>query len=122
MATEPSPANFRKLLLIEDEYMVARAIVRAVGQLGVDIVGPAASVASAVELAQTADFDCALLDINLQGLEAYPVADILVRRGKPFAFLTGYDKSDILKDYRHIPMLQKPLRFEALKAMWGWGA
>ena len=122
MATEPSGANVRKLLLVEDDFMIARALARAIGQLGVDVVGPAATIAHATELAGTADFDCALLDINLQGAKGYTVADILMRRGTPFAFLTGYSKVDIPKDYRHVPLLEKPVTLHALKALWDWGA
>jgi CheY-like chemotaxis protein len=108
-------------MLIEDDYMVARAIVRILGQLGTTVVGPAGSVALATELAETADFDYALLDINLQGVQAYSVADILMRRRIPFAFLTGYDGLDIQEDYRNVPVLQKPFNLDDLKALWCWG-
>ena len=109
-------------MLIEDDYMVARAIVRMLGQLGIVVVGPVGSVTQATELAETADFDFALLDLNLQGVQAYTVADILLRRKTPFAFLTGYDKADIREKYRNVPLLEKPFNVDDLRALWRWGA
>jgi CheY-like chemotaxis protein len=108
--------------LVEDEIMIARALVRVIEQLGVSVVGPAVTIARAAELAGTADFHWALLDINLQGVKAYRVADILMRRGTPFAFLTGYSKSDIPENYGHIPLLEKPVGLRALQALWDWDA
>jgi CheY-like chemotaxis protein len=121
LANEPSAASFRKLLLVEDDFMIARALGRVVRLLGAEVVGPAATIAHATELAGTAEFDCALLDIDLRGVKAYTVADILTRRGMPFAFLTGYSQIDIPKDYKHVPLLEKPVSLHALRALWNWG-
>ena len=99
----------RRILIIEDEHLVAEALARALRLSGAEIVGPAATVEQALELTRsTSVIDGALLDINLRGVPAYQVADALVARGVPLIFATGYGASIIPERYRHIATLQKP--------------
>jgi hypothetical protein len=77
--------------------------------LGVEIVGIAPSVSKAIAALDHADgIDAALLDVKLQKSETYPFADILVERGVPFLFTTGYDRSVIPTRFRHAALIQKP--------------
>lgn len=98
----------RRILLVEDEVMVAWALEDMLAALGCAVVGPAARVDQALALIDTIEVDAAVLDINLNGEESYPVADALASRGVPFVFSTGYHKSEVRDAYRALPMLQKP--------------
>jgi len=99
----------RRILVIEDEHIVATALSRALRHTGAEIVGMAATVEQALALLEaTPDLDGALVDINLRGVQAYPVADALAGRKVPFVFTTGYGSPIIPDRYRHVTVLQKP--------------
>jgi CheY-like chemotaxis protein len=101
----------RCLLLVEDEYMIAFDLAQWLEEMGMQIVGPAGSVADALELveANAHRIDGALLDINLRGERVYPVADVLAARGTPFAFTSGYDDVLIASPYAEALRYEKPL-------------
>ena len=112
--------KYRRVLVVEDDFMIANQFARELALLGAEVVGPVGSLARAIELAETADFDCALVDINLRGVEAYPVADVLLRRGSPIAFVTGYDRTHIPERFNNVPLIQKPVDpFEVARALAG---
>ena len=66
---------------------------------------------------KTANFDLAILDVNLDGEPVLPVADALVARGMPFVFATGYGERGLPELYRDRPTLKKPFQMEGLKQM-----
>ena len=68
-------------------------------------------------IATSGEFNAAILDVNLDGQEIYPVADILAKRGLPFVFVTGYGERSLPEPYRGRPALQKPFQAEQLKRM-----
>jgi CheY-like chemotaxis protein len=68
-----------------------------------------------LSLAGEAQFDLAMLDVNLAGENSFPVAEILARRGIPFLFATGYGIKGIAEEYRSYPVLQKPFRARDLE-------
>lgn len=78
------------------------------GEQGCEIVGPAARLAKAIDLASTQRIDAALLDLNINGKDVYPVAEILSGRGIPFAFVSGYGVDRLDGLYCKQPMLPKP--------------
>jgi len=82
--------------------------------LGYTMTAEAGAIDEAVALARKADFDAAILDVNLAGQPITPVAEILVERGVPFVFSTGYDLRGVPEAYRGRPALQKPFRSDAL--------
>lgn len=97
-----------RILVIEDEHIVAEALSRCLRTSGAEIVGPAATVEQALTLLETSDrIDGALLDIDLRGIRAFAVADDLIARGVPFVFATGYETM-IPDRYRHVAVVQKP--------------
>lgn len=103
--------NRCRVLLVEDEALVAMMVEDLLEDLGCDVVGDApARLDDAVAAAQSAECDFALLDLSLGGVRTYPVADILSARGVPFAFLTGYRTDDLDPAYRDVPVLAKPFR------------
>lgn len=97
-----------RILIIEDEHIVAQALGRALRGSGAEVVGMAATVDQALELLASTPVDGALLDINLRGVRAFAVADQLIDRGLPFVFTTGYSAPIIPAAYRHVAVLQKP--------------
>ena len=105
-----------RLLLVEDEAMVAMMLEDMLGDLGCEVVGPAGSVARAQELAQSeATIAAAILDVNLGGLPIYPVAETLKARGVPFVFITGYGSADIDGRFADAPTVQKPFSMPVLR-------
>src|SRR5438270_8852311 len=85
----------RRVLVVEDEYLIAADIAASLEALGAEVAGPAASVAEALTfLERDGDrLDGAVLDVNLGKERVYPLADVLRSRGIPFVFTTGYDAS-----------------------------
>ena len=100
----------RRVLLVEDEFLLATRVADEFGQLGVEAVGPAGNVEQALELVEHGGhLDAAVLDINLRGDAVYPVADALRARGVPFVFVTGYEQQPIPGDYRNVVRFRKPI-------------
>jgi CheY-like chemotaxis protein len=102
------PFSGRRALLVEDEMLVVWLLEDMLADLGCAIVGPASSVNQALAMIDAEAIDVAVLDVNLNGQMSYPIADVLIARGVPFAFSTGYDKDTLLDGYRTFPVLQKP--------------
>jgi CheY-like chemotaxis protein len=98
----------RRILLVEDEILVSMMLEDMLVDLGCEVVGPAASYNRALALAESAPCDAAILDLNLEGRESYPVADVLRRRGIPVIFSTGYDA--VRPEYGGCPCLRKPFQ------------
>ena len=103
-----SPFSGRRVLVVEDEVIVAWLLEDMLAELGCRVVGPAASVKKALAMIESDAIDVAVLDVNLNGEMSYPIADALAARGVPFVFVTGYDKDRMLDGYRTFPVLQKP--------------
>ena len=105
-----SNLNGLKVLVVEDEMLVSMLVEDMLSDLGCTVVGPAAELEEAMTLAQSADIDLALLDVNLGGRPIFPVADALKARGVPFAFASGYGEAGLSEDHRGAAVLQKPFR------------
>src|SRR3954468_13230999 len=91
----------RRILVVEDDYLVVEEMVQELQASGADVVGPIANLPKAFErLEKVPDISGAVLDINLQGEEVYPLADELTRRGIPFVFATAYDETALPSSYR----------------------
>jgi len=114
--TLDEPLKGLRLLVVEDEAMVAMMLEDMLGDLGCEVVGPAGSVARAQELAQNeATIAAAILAVNLGGLPIYPVAETLRARGVPFVFITGYGSADIDGRFADAPTVQKPFSMPVLR-------
>jgi CheY-like chemotaxis protein len=106
-----------RVLVVEDEAAISLLVEDMVDEFGSEIVGPVASVDSALDIAASAELDAALLDVNLGGAIVYPVADLLASRGVPFAFLTGYSLTSLPDRFRHVRLLTKPFNYASLAAL-----
>lgn len=97
------------ILVVEDEYYIAVELKRDLEAQGAVLIGPVGSVAGALALIEASQaIDAAVLDVNLNGNDVFPVADKLLERGTPFLFASGYGSRDIPARYRHIPRIDKP--------------
>lgn len=101
----------KRILIVEDEYIIASDLACAMEEEGAEVIGPAGSVERALEIveAERRGFDAAVLDVNLRGRRVYPVADALTARGIPFVFATGYDWGVIPDSYAGVPRCEKPV-------------
>lgn len=100
----------KRVLVVEDEPIVAMLIEDMLLDLGAEVIGPAARVDQALALVESEQFDLAVLDVNLAGQRSYSVADLLIERGIPFVFATGYGEAGAGEAYGDIAVLQKPYR------------
>jgi CheY-like chemotaxis protein len=96
------PAAGLRVLVVEDEIIVALLLEEMLMELGHTVVGPVARLDIAVEMAQGEAFDVAILDVNLEGKEAFPVADAIGARGIPYVFATGYGNHGLRAPYRKL--------------------
>ncbi|EJT00966.1 response regulator [Rhizobium sp. CCGE 510] len=98
------------VLVVEDEFMLAEDLSQELADAGAVVVGPAQSLERAIELLATPDvLDAAILDVNLQGKQVYPLADLLMERNIPFVFTTGYDASVLPARFRLMGCCAKPI-------------
>lgn len=98
------------VLIVEDEAVVSMELEFALREAGAEVIGPASSVSSALEAIESAEqLDLAIVDINLRGVAAYPVADLLKSRGIPFVLATGYSASDVSPQQADVVYLGKPV-------------
>lgn len=105
---DPDLAGYH-IFLAEDEYLVAKTLARMLQIWGARIVGPAPSLDKALALVASADdIDAAIVDVNLRGELAFPLADALLTRGALLIFTTGYDPLLLPERYRCISTLEKP--------------
>jgi CheY-like chemotaxis protein len=101
----------RRILVVEDEMMIAMLVEDMLAELGCAVVGPAHALDVALDLALTElGLDAALLDVNLGGEPVFAVADALRKRGVPAIFSTGYGDAALREVDRGAPVLQKPFR------------
>jgi CheY-like chemotaxis protein len=113
-------ARTLRVILVEDEALIAMIVEEMIADAGCTVIGPAATVEEALALiAKTADADCALLDINLRGAPSWPIADALAARGVPFAFVSGYGKAGIDARFQEATVLAKPIDISQLEAWLG---
>jgi DNA-binding response OmpR family regulator len=120
VATDPDRAA--RVLVVEDEMLVAMVLEDQLADAGFKVVGPAFSVEEAMRLAASEPLDGAVLDINLAGEKVYPVADLLAARNVPFVYVTGFGRAGLRETDQGRPMLQKPYLFASLEAIVrGWG-
>lgn len=120
MVSEEPPGVFgRRLLVVEDEYLIASDLASWLEEQGAEVLGPVPSVDDALALLETeATPDAAVLDINLGDEQVFPVADALRAAAVPFVFLSGYDARMIPDQYGDVRRCAKPLdRSRLLRAL-----
>lgn len=101
----------KRLLVVEDEYLIASELAWTLEDAGAEVVGPAGTVEDALSLVEREGdrLDGALLDVNLRGERVFPVAEALATRKVPFVLTTGYDETTIPPAYAGVPRCEKPV-------------
>lgn len=106
----------KRVLVIEDNTILAMALEETLIHLGHVIAGTAHTLVDGTRLAQEADCDFAVVDVDLHGLEAFPIVDILVERGVAYVLATGLPHDEIPAPYNRSPIVSKPYDMRELKA------
>ena len=117
MAMDHSSLIGKRVLIVEDEMLVALMIEDVLVDLGCRTVGPCGSVAKALQAARTEELDLAVLDVNLGGEMVYPVAEALTERQIPFLFVSGYGDDAIPSDHGSWKVCAKPFKTRDLEKM-----
>jgi DNA-binding response OmpR family regulator len=104
------PLNSKKprILIVEDEFLIACLIEDIVEECGCEVVGPFGTLSEAMQACESADADAAIVDFVLHGKLAYPIADVLSRRGIPFGFASARDTAAVESAWEQRPFLGKP--------------
>jgi CheY-like chemotaxis protein len=108
-----------RILVVEDEAIVAMLLEDMLAELGYEVVGPVTRLDRALDLARGALIDAAVLDVNVNGNDSYAVADALRARAIPFVFATGYGTKELAERFRDSPITQKPFHRDDLERALG---
>jgi CheY-like chemotaxis protein len=110
------PLSGRRVLLVEDEALVAMLLETILEEMGCVAVGPAATVEEGLAMAtDPAPLDAALLDVNVAGQLVFPIAEALKARGVPFVFSTGYGEGSLPGEWRGQATIHKPFAEDAIR-------
>jgi CheY-like chemotaxis protein len=114
MTTDGKTTAGKRVLVVEDELMIRMLLEGMLTDLGHSVAAEAGGIEEALTLARDTEFDVAVLDVNLNGKPITPVVEVLVGRGIPFVFASGYGQRGVPEPYRDNPTLQKPFQSDAL--------
>ncbi len=113
-----SPLQGRRILVVEDQALIAMEVQDCLSRAGAEVLGPVGRLERALADAQNQSLDAALLDVDLNGLRCWPIAEALAARGVPFAFTTGFASSIVTPQrFLRTPVLTKPYREEDVLAV-----
>src|SRR6185312_11558135 len=113
--TAPNDLAGRRILVVEDDWLIAVCIEEALHKLGCTVVGPVSKLDRALELAKSEVFDAAILDITIRGGQVFPVAESLRSRGIPFVFASGYGDWALPASFQGQTRLTKPFTADELQ-------
>jgi DNA-binding NtrC family response regulator len=106
----------KHILIVEDEYLIALDLANEIAASGAKVVGPAATIDAALAIADAANLDGAILDIDLGGKQTFSIADALAARQIPFVFRTGYMTArDLPARHAHVPFVEKPSHYGTVR-------
>jgi DNA-binding response OmpR family regulator len=104
----------RRVLVIEDQYLIAIEIVEVLERAGAQVVGPTGTVSKATKLISDDGFDLAVVDVELRDGQAYTLVDALQDANVPLVFLSGYEREQLRREYRELPHIAKPFQHRQL--------
>jgi CheY-like chemotaxis protein len=114
MTSDGKTGTGRRVFVVEDEPMIRLLLDEMLSDLGYTMAAEAGRLDEALAVAKQGEFDVAILDVNLDGQPVTPVVDVLVERGVPFVFVSGYARRGIPEGHSRAPLLQKPFQSEGL--------
>lgn len=107
----------RRVLVVEDEYLIADDLAEILKEAGADVIGPAASLPIAMRILDHGEeIDAAVLDINLREVEVFPLADRLAEQKVPIIFLTGYGQAQVPERFAAVGCCEKPMEIHKVIA------
>jgi two-component system, chemotaxis family, sensor kinase Cph1 len=116
--SESPPLKGWRILVVEDQSLIAMEMQDCLEKNGATVVGPVGRVERALNVAENANLEAALLDVNLHGERCWPVADALIRRAIPFAFATGFETRLVMPErFAGCLVLSKPFREQDILAV-----
>ena len=107
--------NSYAIFVVEDEALIRMMIIEMLEEMGHCVSGEAGQIDQALSMARSAEFDLAILDVNMAGRIVTPVAEIIALRNRPIIFATGYAPEAIPEPFRNRPALRKPFMLENLQ-------
>ena len=105
----------KRVLIVEDEGLIAMLLEELMERMGYEVAAVSSTLEEALELARAIVIDFAMLDINLNGKESFPIAAVLRGRGIPFVFATGYGDAALASDFADALVVEKPFSRDALR-------
>ncbi len=105
-----------RILVVEDEPLIAFMLKDWLSELGCDTLGPADCVKTALDIIRQTEIEGAILDVSLGGEDCFSVADVLREKGVPFAFVTGHDAKAVAPRFEGELVLQKPFVFSSVQS------
>jgi len=114
-AQAPQRDEPRKVLIVEDEALIAMYVEDVISNFGYSVVGVASNLEDALDFLESTAFDMAVLDINLRGQLVFPLADALMKKRIPFIFASSYGENSVPARYRSGPVVQKPFAASELR-------
>ena len=112
-----TPTTKPRVLVVEDEALIAVMVEDFLDLIGCECIGPITHLPTALTAAETEEFDAAILNLIIGGKNAYPVAEILLRRGIPFAFASGVPRDGFDEKWKSSPFLAKPYGAEDIRTL-----
>jgi DNA-binding response OmpR family regulator len=110
-------SNPPKVLVVDDEPLIAMMVSDWLMELGCDAVGPAGRAEEAIPFIEAGNLDAVLLDVTLGTGDSFPIADAAMAKELPLAFVTGRSALDLPVRFKTVPVLMKPFQFEAVEAL-----
>lgn len=115
MTASSSSLHDRRILVVEDDYLIAQDTTELLLETGAKVLGPVPSVDAALRLVEAESrIDCVVLDVNLRDETSWPLVDVLLARGVSVLLATGYSVDAIPQAYAHLPCCEKPVSSEDL--------
>ena len=108
MPKAAGPLGGKRILVVEDEFLVGLSLCEDLARLDAQVTGPVSSLSEALQVLQREQFDAALIDVNLRGEMSFPLADELLAREVPFLFVTGYGEDAMPPRFRQVLRIAKP--------------
>lgn len=105
----------KRILVVEDELLIALLLEDLLGEMGCVLAGSAPTLEEGARLAEQEGIDAAILDVNVAGMQVFPLAETLAARGLPFVFSTGYGAEGLPERWRGCPVAAKPFDLEDLR-------
>ncbi|MGY2049794.1 response regulator [Methylobacterium sp. JK268] len=116
MAERSGDLDRCRILVAEDEYLLADDLAQVLARAGAEVIGPVGTGREALALLAARTVDAAILDIGLREADGFAIADLLSLRRIPFVFATGYSRLALPDAYRSAPVFEKPVDYRGLVA------